>query len=95
MTRIFKNWMLGALLGATAIVLTVASPALAYHHHHRYWHHHHHVSVLHYIGMNYLHYYGPGPYPDTVAYYDGPLGAYCRPGSPAYPGQDHRAHPCY
>ena len=94
MSKILGARILAALFGATAILSTIVSPALAYHrHHHHYWHHSH-PSILRVIGMNYLHYYGPGPYPDTVAYYDGPLGAYCRPGSPAYPGQNHRAHPC-
>ncbi|MEW6639300.1 MAG: hypothetical protein AB1586_02260 [Pseudomonadota bacterium] len=76
---------------ATIVILTVlASPAMA-----RYRIHHHHTHHVHdAIGMNYLHNYGPGPLPNTVAYYDGPLSALCKDGAAAYRGQDHRPHPC-
>ncbi|MGO4713153.1 hypothetical protein [Bradyrhizobium sp. 2TAF24] len=81
---------------ATFVILTaLASPAMARHqthHGHRHHAHIHHVHDL--IGMNYLHNYGPGPLPDTVAYYDGPLSALCKNGAAAYRGQDHRPHPC-
>jgi hypothetical protein len=76
-------------LGAAAILAvaaTVATPALAHWRHHRHVHHEPLIS--------YLHNYGPGPQPDTYAYYDGPLRANCKQGAAAYRGQDRRPHPC-
>ncbi|MCL2715927.1 MAG: hypothetical protein FWD68_15465 [Alphaproteobacteria bacterium] len=42
----------------------------------------------------YLHNYGPGLQPGTIAYYDGPA-RHCAQGAAAYRGQDRRRHPCY
>lgn len=71
----------------TAVILAVvaaAPPAHARHYRH-----------VHYEPLvSYLHNYGPGPLPDTYAYYDGPLSARCKQGAAAYRGQDGRAHPC-
>ena len=81
------------LFGAIAILAMLTMPALARHRlHHAHHVHIHHVHNL--IGMNYLHNYGPGPLPGTVAYYDGPLSALCRDHAAAYLGQDRRPHPC-
>jgi hypothetical protein len=73
------------LVGAGTILLMLAAPALA--------RHRTHVDVDT-GGMNYLHNYGPGPLPGTVATYDGPLRANCKMGAAAYLGQDRRGHPC-
>jgi hypothetical protein len=81
--------MMNLLRGAAllAIAVLVATPADARHrHHHR---HLHHAPLV-----SYLHNYGPGPFPGTYAYYDGPLRANCKQGAAAYRGQDGRAHPC-
>lgn len=68
-------------------------------HHHR--HHHRYVIarhgvgwVLRTIGMNFLHNYGPGPLPGTIATYDGSLRLNCAMNAAAYRGQDRRPHPC-
>lgn len=44
--------------------------------------------------ISYVHNYGPGPWPGTYAYYDGPLRARCAQSAAAYLGQDGRRHPC-
>lgn len=59
-------------------------------------HHRHRVpSAYQLIGMNFLHNYGPGPWPGTVATYDGSVRANCYRNASAYLGQDNRAHPCH
>jgi hypothetical protein len=79
------------LVGAAAILSMVAAPALAHARHHHPIHYHHiHQEFL----VSYLHNYGPGALPGSYAYYDGPLGVYCRQGAAAYRGQDGRGHPC-
>ena len=84
------------LLGAAAILSLVAAPALAHARHHRHVHHHVHYHHAHHEPLiSYLHNYGPGSWPGTYAYYDGPLRANCRQGAAAYRGQDGRAHPCF
>jgi hypothetical protein len=79
------NLLRGAALLAVAVL--IATPA-----HSRHRHHHRHVH--HALLFSYLHNYGPGPFPGTYAYYDGPLRANCKQGAAAYRGQDGRAHPC-
>jgi len=76
------------LLGAAAILSMIAVPALANGTHHRHHHRYHEPFI------SYLHNYGPGPWPGTYAYYDGPLRANCKQGAAAYRGQDGRGHPC-
>jgi hypothetical protein len=91
------KYLSAALVLATAVATTVAiSPASARHrHHHHAWHHHHH-SHIHQadLGISYVHNYGPGTEPGTIAYYDGSLGLRCKQSAAAYRGQDGRAHPC-
>ena len=70
-----------------AIAALIATPASAYSRHRH--HHRHHAPLI-----SYLHNYGPGPFPGTYAYYDGPLRANCKQGASAYRGQDGRGHPC-
>jgi hypothetical protein len=82
-------------LVAAAILLSALAlaPSLAQaraHHHHHYWHRY----WLPYE-ISYNHNYGPGPQPDTFAYYDGPSTNYCYQGSATYIGQDRRRHPCF
>ncbi len=75
---------------ALAAMLAALAPGLAqarsHHHHYPYW--------LPYE-ISYLHNYGPGPLPDTFAYYDGPATNFCAQGSATYLGQDRRRHPCF
>lgn len=44
--------------------------------------------------LSYNHNYGPGPFPGTYAYYDGPSTTHCAQGAASYRGQDRRRHPC-
>ncbi len=74
-----------AMLAALVLVPGLAQ-ARSHHHHYRYW--------LPYE-ISYLHNYGPGPLPDTFAYYDGPATNFCAQGSATYLGQDRRRHPCF
>jgi hypothetical protein len=46
------------------------------------------------LGISYNHNYGPGPFPGTYAYYDGPTRGYCAQSAATYRGQDGRRHPC-
>jgi hypothetical protein len=46
------------------------------------------------FGISYNHNYGPGPFPGTYAYYDGPTRGYCAQSAATYRGQDGRRHPC-
>lgn len=73
-----------AILAALALVPGLAQARS--HHHYRYW--------LPYE-ISYLHNYGPGPLPDTFAYYDGRATNFCAQGSATYLGQDRRRHPCF
>ena len=67
-----------------------------HHHHHHYRHHHHHVRLYSLpYQISYLHNYGPGPLPETFAYYDGPSTVHCAQSAAAYLGQDRRKHPCF
>jgi hypothetical protein len=45
--------------------------------------------------ISYLHNYGPGPAPDTFAFFDGPSTNHCAQSAAGYIGQDRRRHPCY
>jgi hypothetical protein len=45
--------------------------------------------------ISYSHNYGPGPFPGTFAYYDGPSTNHCAQSAATYLGQDRRRHPCY
>lgn len=80
---------------ATALLVALAwlpSGAQAWHHrHHRY---HHYAWGLPYP-ISYLHNYGPGPWPESFAYYDGPSTNLCYRGAAAYRGQDGQRHPCF
>ncbi|MGJ4942392.1 hypothetical protein ACQR1W_17590 [Bradyrhizobium sp. HKCCYLS1011] len=62
-------------------------------------HHRHHYGYQSYLGLpypiSYLHNYGPGPAPESFAYYDGPSTNRCYQSSAAYIGQDGRRHPCF
>ena len=80
-----------ALLLIAAALLPGAAEARRHHHHH---YGHHHGGRLPYP-ISYLHNYGPGPEPDTFAYFDGPSTNLCYRGSAAYIGQDRRRHPCF
>lgn len=44
--------------------------------------------------ISFSHNYGPGPFPGTYAYYDGPTSGYCAQSAASYRGQDGRRHPC-
>ena len=83
---------------AAAIALLCAAPSLPSSAadlqlpHHRYAHHH--GWGLPY-SISYVHNYGPGPVPNSFAYYDGPSTNWCYRGSAGYLGQDHRRHPCF
>ena len=85
-----------AMVVAAMIAAPIAAQAADYgvrRHHHR--HHHHHVHRLHIPWFSYLHNYGPGPFPNTWAYYDGPTSVRCKQSAAAYRGQDGRRHPCF
>jgi hypothetical protein len=98
----------GLLLATVAMVQPVAAADMslrshrhkvvrAHHRHvtHVVVHHRHHIRTAYQlIGMNFLHNYGPGPWPGTVATYDGSLRANCYRNAAAYLGQDNRPHPC-
>ena len=79
-----------AILAVLALILALA-PTLAQ----ARTHHHHGYPFWLPYEISYLHNYGPGPLPDTFAYYDGPSTNLCYQGSAAYIGQDHRRHPCF
>ena len=85
------------LLSATTILIALAvAPSLvearSHRHHHRYYHHVRLYSLPYEI--SYLHNYGPGLFPGTFAYYDGPATVHCAQSAAAYLGQDRRRHPC-
>ena len=80
--------LFSSLAAALILSATLTSPASARHLRR-------HVYVHHMpYGIDYSHNYGPGPFPGTYAYYDGPLGVSCRQSAAAYRGQDGRRHPC-
>ena len=84
---------------ATALVVGLAwlpSAAQAWHHH-RYHHQHHYHRYAWGLPypISYLHNYGPGPRPESFAYYDGPSTNLCYRGAAAYIGQDGQRHPCF
>jgi hypothetical protein len=86
-------------LGAAALVAAMIAAPMAgqadeyvRRHHHR---HHHHYRHYHIAWFSYLHNYGPGPFPGTWAYYDGPTSVRCKQSAAAYRGQDGRRHPCF
>ena len=82
--KILAAAVLSALLPA---LLSTPGPAEARTRHHafRYW--------LPYE-ISYLHNYGPGLEPGTLAYYDGPSTVHCSQGASTYLGQNRRRHPC-
>jgi hypothetical protein len=91
------KWLAAALLSAALIAAPLTAQAADYvvrRHHHRH-HHHHHVHRYHIPWFSYLHNYGPGPFPGTWAYYDGPTSVRCKQSAAAYRGQDGRRHPCF
>ena len=68
-----------------AIAAKAADYAVRRHyHHHR---HHHHAYRYNIPWFSYLHNYGPGPLPNTWAYYDGPTSVRCKQSAAAYRGQ--------
>ena len=81
------------LLGAVVILAAmVAAPIAAQANgHHRHYRHHHYY---HHHWFSYIHNYGPGPFPGTYAYYDGPTSVRCKQSAAAYRGQDGRRYPC-
>jgi hypothetical protein len=62
-------------------------------------HHHRHYGAHSFNGLpyaiSYVHNYGPGPLPESFAYYDGPSTNHCYRSSAAYLGQDGDRHPCF
>jgi hypothetical protein len=82
-----------AIVIAVMIAAPIAAQADEYYrrHHHR---HHHHYHRHHIAWFSYIHNYGPGPFPGTYAYYDGPTSARCKQSAAAYRGQDGRRYPC-
>ena len=93
MTRL--KFFCAAALVVAMIAAPIAAQADEYyrrhrqHHHHHHYHHHRHIAWF-----SYLHNYGPGPFPGTYAYYDGPTSARCKQSAAAYRGQDGRRYPC-
>ena len=90
------KWLAAAFLSSVLIATPLAAQAADYavrRHHHR--HHHQHVDRYHIPWFSYLHNYGPGPFPGTYAYYDGPTSVRCKQSAAAYRGQDGRWHPCF
>ncbi len=86
---------LAAAFVAAVVAAPIATQADEYYRprHHRH-HHHHHYRHHHIAWFSYLHNYGPGPFPGTYAYYDGPTWVRCKQSAAAYRGQDGRRHPC-
>jgi hypothetical protein len=86
-----KSKLIAAALFVTAACLApTLSQAHSYHRHH-----HHGGSYGLPYPISYLHNYGPGPLPESFAYYDGPSTNHCYQGAAAYRGQDGRRHPCF
>lgn len=79
-----------AALAALLVSSVMVAPADARHRRHA---SQSHATALPYR-ISYVHNYGPGPWPGTYAYYDGPLRARCAQSAAAYLGQDGRRHPC-
>ena len=77
-----------AMVVAAMIAAPIAAQADEYYRRHQHRHHHH------IAWFSYIHNYGPGPFPGTYAYYDGPTSARCKQSAAAYRGQDGRRHPC-
>jgi hypothetical protein len=80
-----------ALIVAAASLTPTLSEARSHHHRHHGTHRFHGLPYP----ISFLHNYGPGPLPETFAYYDGPSTNHCYQGSAAYLGQDRRRHPCF
>ncbi len=80
-----------ALIVSAASLLPTLSQAHSSHHRH---HHHHRYPGLPYP-ISYLHNYGPGPLPETFAYYDGLSTNRCYQSAATYLGQDRHRHPCF
>jgi hypothetical protein len=85
----FGGCGMSKLIGISLILAVIATPAFAHHRHYR-----HTVEWLPPYGMTYLHNYGPGPLPGTIAYYDGSVQQHCQYSAAAYLGQDGQRHPC-
>jgi hypothetical protein len=90
MTRL--KILCAAMVVAATIAAPIAAQADEYVRRHR--HHHHHYHRHHIAWFSYIHNYGPGPFPGTYAYYDGPTSARCKQSAAAYRGQDGRRYPC-
>jgi hypothetical protein len=87
------KFLAAVALVAAMVAAPIAAQADEYVRHHRH-HHHHHRYYLH-NWFSYLHNYGPGPFPGTWAYYDGPTSVRCKQSAAAYRGQDGQRHPCF
>ena len=82
MSRI-KVFATAAVVLAAATLLPLAAEART------------HIRIYRTVfGISYNHNYGPGPFPGTYAYYDGPTSGYCAQSAATYRGQDGRRHPC-
>jgi hypothetical protein len=81
-----------AMVVVAMFAAPIAAQADEYYRRHR---HHHHYVRHHIAWFSYLHNYGPGPFPGTYAYYDGPTSARCKQSAAAYRGQDGRRYPCF
>lgn len=75
------------LCAALVVSCILATPADA---RHRSRSHSHRLPYA----ISYIHNYGPGPWPGSYAFYDGPVSVRCRQSAAAYLGQDGRRHPC-
>ena len=86
------KFLAAVALVAAMVAAPIAAQADEYVRHHR--HHHHYRHYLH-NWFSYLHNYGPGPFPGTWAYYDGPTSVRCKQSAAAYRGQDGQRHSCF
>jgi len=85
-----STFLAAALIVAATSLAPTLSEARSHHRHHGT----HGFHGLPYP-ISFLHNYGPGPLPETFAYYDGPSTNHCYQSSAAYLGQDRRRHPCF
>jgi hypothetical protein len=89
------KWIAVAFFSTVLIAAPIAAQAADYAVR-RYHHRNPHYVIRHHIPwFSYLHNYGPGPFPGTWAYYDGPTSVRCKQSAAAYRGQDGRRHPCF
>ena len=89
------KWLAAVLISTALTGAPIAAQADEYYRRHHRHHHHHQYHRHHIAWFSYLHNYGPGPFPGTYAYYDGPTSVRCKQSAAAYRGQDGRRHPCF